>query len=137
MRWAIYPACHMATALVPDWPGNVCSNAVSLNRDTRTFSIWEQEILLIRLSTKGDLKMKSDPAHPFALPLLPVRDVMSPQRLSLCDWPSSKQRCIDAGASPLAPRPVLTNALLGGFCPTGVITALSGDLLSGEGDGSV
>lgn len=40
---------------------------------------------------------------------------VSVKTLCLCDWPSSKQRCIDASASPLAPRPVLTNALLGGF----------------------
>lgn len=33
----------------------------------------------------------------------------------LFDWPSSKQRRIDASAYPLALRPVLTNALLGGF----------------------
>lgn len=73
----------MATALAPDWPGNGRGNAVSLNGEAS--SIWEQEILLIRLSTRGDLKMKSDPTHPFALPRLPVRDVMSPQRPSLCD----------------------------------------------------
>lgn len=42
------------------------------------------------------------------------RDV-STKTVCLCDWPSSKQRCIDATASPLAPRPVLTSALLGGF----------------------
>lgn len=67
----------MTAVLVSDWPSNVGGNAISLNRDTQTFSIWEQKILLICLSAKGELKMKSDLMRLFALPL-PVRDVVSP-----------------------------------------------------------
>lgn len=69
MRWAIYPTCHMTAVLVSDWLSNVDGNAISLNRDTQTFSIWEQKILLICLAAKGELKMKSDLMHLFALPL--------------------------------------------------------------------
>lgn len=68
MRWAIYPACHMTAVLVSDWLSSVGGNAISLNRDAQTFSIWEQKILLICLSAKEELKMKSDLTRPFALP---------------------------------------------------------------------
>lgn len=105
----------MTAVLLSDWLSDAGGNAISLNRDARTFSIWEQKILLICLSAKGELKMKSDLKRR-SLFFSPCegRDV-SVKTSCLCDWPSSKQRCIDANASPLAPRPVLTNALLGGF----------------------
>lgn len=69
MRWAIYPTCHMTAVLLSDWLSGVGGNAISLNRDTQTFSIWEQKTPLICLAAKGDLKMKSDLMCPLALPL--------------------------------------------------------------------
>ncbi len=69
MRWAIYPTCHMTAVLVSDWLSNDVGNAISLKRDTQTFSIWEQKMLLLCLSAEGEFKMKSDLMRPFTLPL--------------------------------------------------------------------
>ena len=78
MRWAIYPTCHMTAVSVSDWLSNIGSNAISLNRDTQTSSIWEHRILLIYLSAKGELKMKSDPMLSVHSSSFPTRDAVSP-----------------------------------------------------------
>lgn len=68
---------HDSCFLLSDWLSSVGGNAISLNGDTQTFSIWEQKILLIRLGAKGELKMKSDPLSPSLSLSSPVRDVVS------------------------------------------------------------
>lgn len=83
------------TAVLPsDRPSHVGGNAISLNRDVPTYSIREQKILLIRLTARGQLKMKSGQicACVCCSPLSPCegRDV-SVKTGCLGDWPSSKQ----------------------------------------------
>lgn len=112
MRWAIYPTCHVAAVPRSDWLSHIAGNAISLNRDTKTSSVWQRRILLICLSARGELKMKSNPAYPLTLPFsLEGTRRLRKDCLSLF-WVSSKQRRIDGSVFPFAPRPVLTSALL-------------------------
>lgn len=131
------PLVTWQAVLVSDWPSSVCGNAISLNGDTPTFSIREAEDSPHPSFHQGRLKDEKWPDACVSSPSSPFegRDV-SIKTVSL--WLAVSQtemhwcQCV-----PFSPEASIDQRITRRFCPTGVITALSWDLLSGEGDRSV
>lgn len=103
----------MTAVLVSYWLSNICNIAIWLTGTHGHFPSGNRRVCSSVSLPREPWRWKVTCWVPFLF-LLPRegRDVAIKTEC-VWDWPEA--RCIDASLSPLAPRPVLTNALLGGF----------------------